>query len=331
MSKTINATLLTHKAQPSTTLTDLLLIGPLQDATYRGFTLLDVPVVFTPSVSIGAVTFKARTGFEMSALEAANDMTVNNAEASALQPIAGFEAEGFTQAQIDSGALDSARFVVLRVNYNDLTTGRSEVIAGGTIGEVRSKLGGLTVLELRSWTQNLMQQSIIELDSLSCRARFGSQPIGTGGGVVEERFPCGFDLTGEWVSGTIDSVGAETDRQFLDAALIGSGANYFVPGMVEILDGDNAGQMLEVDAFDTATGIVDLKFPTISPLVTGVAYRIRRHCSKQFTGHNSCDTFWGANKTLHYRGEPHIPVGDAQLLSSPGAAITRTSTPGSGE
>lgn len=329
--KTINATLLTHKAQSATTLTDLLLVGPLPDATYRGFTLLDKDVTFTPSVAIGAITFKASTGMQVSAMEAANDMTVNNAEAETLQPIAGFEADGFTQAQIDSGALDGVRFVVLRVNYNDLTTGRSEVIAGGTIGEQKTKVGGLTVLELRSWTQWLMQQSIIELDSLTCRARFGSQPFGTGGGVFEERFPCGFDLAAEWVTGTIDSVGSETDRQFLDAALVGAGTNWYAPGMVEFLDGDNAGQMIEVDTFDTDSGVVELKYPTVSPMVDGVSYRIRRHCTKNFIGHNSCDTFWEANKTLHYRGEPHIPVGDTQLLSVPGAAITLSSVPGTGE
>lgn len=331
MSKTINATLLAHKGQASTTLTDLLLVGPLSDDTYRGFTLLDVDVVFTPSVAVGAVTFRAHTGVELSALEAANDMSVNNAEASSLEPVAGFEMQGFTQVEIDSGALDGVRFCVLRVNYNDLTTGRSEVIGGGTIGEVRRKLGGLTVLELRSWTQTLLQVSIIELDSLSCRAKFGSQALGTGGGVVEQRFPCGYDLTAEWVAGTITSVGGETDRQFIDSGIAAAGADYYAPGMVRFLTGDNAGQMVEVESYDTTSGVVELKFPTVSAMQAGDTFEIRRHCTKQWTGHNSCETFWAADKTLHYRGEPHIPVGSAQLLNAPGAAITRTSTNGTGE
>ena len=322
MSKTIDSVLLAHKALPSTTLCDLLLIGPLEDASYRAFAGLDRDVVFTPSVPLGSMTFKARIGFDTSALEATNDLGVNNGEASALPPVAGYEVEGITQAQIDAGALDKVRFVILRVNYNDLTTGRSEVIAGGTIGEVRLKLGGLTVLELRSLSQQL-KQSIVELDSRDCRATFGSMPIGTGGGVVEQLFPCGYDLTAEWVAGTITSVGGESDRQFGDSALVGGSftENYFAPGLVEMLTGDNAGQQVEVDTYDYTSGVVELRFPTVSPMTVGDTYRIRRQCTKQWTGHNSCETFHGADKTLHFRGEPHIPVGQSDNLTTPGAGI----------
>jgi uncharacterized phage protein (TIGR02218 family) len=322
--KTINATLLTHKGQPATTLTDLLLVGPLDDATYRGFTLLDKDVTFTPSVGIGSMTFKARTGFEMSEFQQANDLSVDNAEANTLLPVAGFETEGFTQAQIDSGALDKVRFVVLRVNYNDLTAGRHEVIAAGTIGEVKTKVGGLTVLELRSLAQLLKQQSIVELDSLTCRAIFGSQAIGTGGGVVEQRFPCGYDLTAEWVDGTVTDVGGETDRQFGDDDLIGTSftENYFAPGLVEFLTGDNAGQQREVDTYDYLSGIIELRFPTVSPMQVGDTYRIRRQCSKNASGHNSCRTFFDTNWNLHFRGEPAIPVGQSDNLSTPGAQVS---------
>jgi len=327
--KTIEATLLAHKAQPSTTLTDLLLIGPLADSTYSGLTTLDRNVVFTPSVPIGSTTFYARTGMEMSALQSGNDLGVNNAEAQTLLPVATFELEGITQQQIDSGALDKVRFVVLRVNYNDLTTGRSEVIAGGTLGEVRQKNGGLTILELRSLTQLLKQLNLIQLTSLGCRARFGSQPIGTGGGAVEEEFPCGFDTSTLWVSGAVESVGADTYRQFIDATnLVGSGydADYFAPGMARFLTGDNAGQMIEVDAYDYTSGVVTLRFETVSPITAGDTFEIRQHCSKRWTGHNSCDTFWAADKTLHFRGEPWIPVGQAARLTVPGAGTPTSST-----
>lgn len=326
--KTIQATLLTHKQKASTTLTDLLLIGPLADSSYRGMTALDQNVVFTPSVSIGPITFYARTGMEMSALQSANDMGVNNAEAQTLLPVATFEVEGISQQQIDSGALDKVRFVVLRVNYNDLTTGRSEVVAGGTLGEIKQKQGGLTIMELRSLTQLLKQLNLIQLTSLTCRARFGSQPLGSGGGDVQEEFPCEYPLAGEWVSGAVESVGTETDRQFLDSSLTGSSfdANYFAPGMVEFLTGDNAGQMIEVDAYDFATGIVTLRFPTVSPMTVGDTFRIRRHCTKNWTGHNSCDTFWGADKTLHFRGEPWVPIGQSAHLTVPGAGVATSGT-----
>lgn len=329
--KTIDATLLAHKAQPATTLCDLLLVGPLDDGSYRGFAGLDRDVTFAPAVSIGAITFKATTGVQMSAFQASGDLAVDNAEAETLLPVAGYEVDGITQAQIDAGALDKVKFVVLRVNYEDLTTGRSEVIAGGTIGEVRQKLGGLTVLELRSLAQ-LLKQSIGELDSLTCRARFGSQPLGTGGGAVEQRFPCGYDLTAEWVDGTVESVGTETDRQFTDSGLTGSSfdEDYFAPGVVEWISGDNAGQQLEVDTYAYTTGAIVLKFPTVLAISVGDTFRIRRHCTKRWTGHNSCETFWGAEKPLHNRSEPHIPVGDSGVLNVPGASLA-TGVSGTGE
>jgi len=318
--KTIDATLLSHMGQPSTKLTKLLLVGPLDDNSYRGFTELDEDVVFAPTASLGELKFKARTGFELSNLAQTNDGSVDNAEATSLRPVSGFEVEGFTQAEIDSGILDKVRFCVFAVNYNDLTAGRAAIVAGGTIGEAKIKLGSMTVLELRSLTQQLMQTAIIRLTSLTCRAKFGSQPFSSSG-TNEERFPCGFDAESLWVSGTVTGVGGEADFQFIDTSLSGSSftENQYAPGLVEFLTGDNAGLQVEVDAYDYATGIIDLRFPTPSPISPGDTYRIREQCTKNWTGHNSCDTFWAADKPLHFRGEPWIPVGQASQLTVPGA------------
>jgi hypothetical protein len=155
-------------------------------------------------------------------------------------------------------------------------------------------------------------------------------PIGAGGGVVEERFPCGFDLTAEWVDSlAVTSVGAETDREFTCAAL-DQADNYFAPGIVEWLAGDNAGQACEVESF--AGGVVTLQFPTVNPILASHEFRIRRDCSKRKTGHNSCkDTFWLTEWFNHFDGEPAIPVAEAGKLMSPGAAISTNGTSGTGE
>src|SRR5690606_30579484 len=123
---------------------------------------------------------------------------------------------------------------------------------GGTIGEVRTKVNGMVVMELRSLTQQLKQQ-IIKLDSIRCRAIFGDDK-------------CGFDTSTLWVEGSIDSVGEEADRVFTDASLIGAGENFYAPGMVRITSGDNAGQMVEVEAFDNTTGEVTLRYPVVTLL-----------------------------------------------------------------
>jgi uncharacterized phage protein (TIGR02218 family) len=330
VSKTIHATLLAHKEQASTTLCDCLLVGPLPDDTYRGFTSLDTDVDYNPGS--GSVTFRSHTGAQLSAMVSTADLGVDNAEAETLIPITGFEVQGFTQTQIDAGALDKVPFVIYRVNYNDLTAGQHEIVGGGTIGEVRTKVGGLAVVELRSLSQQL-KQSIVELDSLACRAKFGSQPIGTGGGVVEERFPCGFDASTLWVAGEVESVGTETDREFTDAtSLVGTsyGEGYFVPGVVEWLTGENAGQTREVEAYDETTGEVTLQFPTVSAIAVGDTYRIRPDCTHQVEGNNGCRFFWGSDWVNHYRGEPNIPVAEAAKLNTPGAALAGGPT-GTGE
>jgi uncharacterized phage protein (TIGR02218 family) len=259
----------------------------------------------------------------MSALVSTSDLGVDNAEATTLAPVAGFLSEGITQQQVDSGALDKAPFVVYRVNYADLTMGH-EIVGGGTIGEQRTKFSQFTVLELRSLSQQL-KQSAGRLDSLTCRIPFGS--VSGENGLVHG---CDFDLTAEWVDSlAVTSVGAETDREFTCIAL-DQADNYFAPGVVEWLAGDNAGQSCEVESF--AGGVVTLQFPTVNPILASHEFRIRRDCSKRKTGHNSCkDTFWLTEWFNHFDGEPAIPVAEAGKLMSPGAAISTNGTSGTGE
>jgi uncharacterized phage protein (TIGR02218 family) len=312
MSKTIPAALVTHKAKSSTTLTDLLRVGPLDDGTYRGFTLLDADVTY------GGLTYKARTGMEMSALQSSADLGVDNAEANTLYPVAGFELEGFTDTQIDAGALDKIAFVVYRVNYNSLGDGH-EVIAGGTIGEVRRKVGGLTVLELRSLSQQL-KQSVGGVYSIPCSATFGSQPIGTGGGVVEERRPCGFDLSSLWVGMTVTAVDTdEPDLVFADSTLT-QDDDYFAYGMATCTGGANLDISREIESY--AGGQIVLRFPFPHPIAIGDTFDIRPGCSKRHQGPNSCRAYWDTAWVNHYRGFPHMPVAEANRLLVPGAALT---------
>ena len=329
--KLIHPDLLAEMGDSSTTLCDLMLIGPLNDGTWRALSGLDINVTYTPRVAIGSFEFIARTGIQMSAIVSTSDLGVDNAEGEVLTPIATYEIEGFTQEQIDAGALDKVRFVIYTVNYNNLATGRHAIKFGGTIGEIRQKFGQVTIPELRSLS-NQLKQNVGELYSLTCRATFGSMPIGTGGGVVEERFPCGFDISTLWVAGAVTSVdGTEPDLIFTDTSLIGAGATRFAPGVVEALTGDNAGQKREVESFDSDTGEVTLQFPFVNAAAIGDTYRIREECNKQARdAAKGCKFFWGADWVNHFRGEPDIPVADTGKLNSPGAAIAGGVT-GTGE
>lgn len=311
MPKTIPVELVTHKGQSTTTLTFCIRIGPLRDGSYVALTMLDREIAYDLNDGVGELTYHARTGIDLSQFVASGDLSVDNAEASTLQEQPLWPNTGITEAMIDRGDLRGVEFVVFEVNYNDLTPGRHEEFGSGLIGEVRLLPGGLIVPELRDWSNVLTQASVNRNWLKTCRATFGSQPIGTGGGVVEEQYPCRYSLAGEWVNGTVTAIGAEVTRDFTASGLA-QAANYFAPGLVEWLTGDNAGMSREIEAFASG-GVVTLRNLTRNPIQAGDTFRIRRECSKLWSGHNSCkDTF--ANQQW-FRGEPNIPDASANTLN----------------
>lgn len=310
MPKTIPAALVSHKALPATTLTMCMRIGPLPDGSYIGLTMLDRVVDFDYGDGAGSLTYHARTGLDVSQFLATADLSVDNAEARTLMEQPTWPNTGITQAMIDRGDLQGVEFVVFEINYSDLTAARREIFASGLIGEVKVLPGGLILLEQRSWSQVLKQQAANVFYSKYCRARFGSQPIGTGGGAIEERFPCMYSLAGEWINGTVTAIGDEVTRDFTCSTL-DQATGYFAPGLVEWLTGDNAGMSREIEAFTTG-GIVALRNLTRNPIQDGDTFRIRRDCSKLWSGHNSCDTY--SNRPW-FRGEPFIPDADANSLN----------------
>ena len=98
--------------------------------------------------------------------------------------------------------------------------------------------------------------------------------------------------------------------------------------------GNNAGTSLEVESFtggdSSSDGYVSLRFTTRTPIEVGDTGMIRRECSRKWTGHNSCNTFWGSAKGSHFNGEPFINIGDSLANRVPGVNVT-TSTGGTGE
>lgn len=262
-----------------------------------GVTTLDQAVTYDDGD--GAITYSAMAGFIPSNLSTTGDMGVDNAEAEILVPA--FDLGPVVEADINAGRYDSAPFVLYRVNYNDLTAGRHEIILSGTLGQARV-VGGLSAFcELRSLTQQF-KQTVCEVDSLTCRATFGDAK-------------CGYDVSTLWENGTVSSVGAETDRIFAGTSAFAT--NALAPGMVQWLTGDNAGRSYEIEANTTVSGTttVALVFPTPFPIKVGDTYKMRPDCGKQFL--RDCRDTW--DNVLNFRGEPYIPVGDEASLGTPGA------------
>lgn len=312
--RNIPAALQTHLDSGATTLTYLMRVDPVQP----GFDSVGITMgneLITYDDGDGALDYDPAIGMVPATLSFTSEMDVDNSQQQHLVPE--FDLP-ISEADLVSGAYDFARFRVYLVNYEDLSAGHIN-ITDGQLGQIMVKDGLAFTSELTAKSKEL-KQTIVEKDSLTCRAIFGSQPIGTGGGVVEQRFPCGFDAESIFISATVTSVGLETTRTFT-ATSLGQATNYFSPGMVRWVTGANAGRSYEVEEF-TSGGQVDLAFETMFPVQIGDTFQIRQDCTKWKDGDRGCKYHFGEPEwKLHYRGEPLIPVQDSDQLNTPGASV----------
>ena len=316
--RSISTALQEHLDSGTTTVTHLLRIDPVTPGYASiGVTLLDRNVVYNDGTS--EVTYLAAIGMVPATLAYTSDMDVDNTEIQHLVPE--FDLP-ISEADIAAGVYDFAQYSVYLVNYEDLTMGHV-VLSFGQLGQMRVEDGLSFWSELTALSKQL-KQSLVEKDSITCRAIFGSQPLGSGGatpGSEEQRFPCGFDADSLNVSATVTSVGAEANRTF-GASSLGQATDYFVPGMMQWLTGANAGRSYEVEGF-TSGGAVDLTFETMFPIEAGDTFTIRPDCTTWKDGPNGCKAHFGSTDwVLHYRGEPFIPIADADQINAPGATVT---------
>lgn len=304
--KTIPAALLTHKAGESTTMC-FLAKSVCRDGDIYGLTTLDEDVVYDDGYGDGPVTYKSINGYYGTTIESKSGTGVDNAEFGFIT--AALEAQGLTEAQLRAGKLDFGDLMIYQVNYNDLTTGRHEYVHRGKWGELSTQAERAQG-EFRSLMQ-LLKQGITQLASLTCRAPYGSQ-------VGEVKFPCTKVRT--WVSATITAVdGAEADRKFTCSGLA-QAAGYFVPGVVRILTGANAG--FEMEVTDFTAGAIELSLPAWGDFANGDTLEISQDCTKLFDdATHGCLYHHGADRVLWFRGEPLIPIGREGELSMPGAGL----------
>lgn len=305
MSRTIPVALQAHLNLATTTRCRLLRIQA-RDGDVVAFSSTNRAITYDDGA--GALVYQVQSGFDMSAIVSTSDTAVDNAAARIVML-----GDQVSETSVIAGKFDGAEWSVYEVNYADLTMGHVP-IGHGYLGRPKiGKGGGWVSFELRALT-DLLRQVPWDKFQRRCRVRvFGSQP-------GDERFPCMYDLTGEWVSATVTAVGVESDRTFT-ASSLGQAADYFAPGMVLATSGPFEGLSFEVESF--AAGVVTLTFPTPYPVPNGMTFDIRRECSREWEGHNSCDTF--GNRPW-YRGEPRISAADGAAAQIPGAQTS----PGSG-
>lgn len=285
-----------------------------------GVTSLDIDIQYDDGD--GLINYSAPIGVQMSAMQAVANLGVDNAQASSLMPEYDVP---ISEADIRAGVYDYATFKLYQVNWSDLSQGHI-LLRSGTIGEVTIDQNGLSfATEFRGLGQAL-RQSICEKDSLACRAIFGSQPEGdsTGGQVVARGW-CGFDAQSLLESGSVTAVGAENTLTFT-VSPFPHVADYLNPGVVTFITGLNAGRTYEVDT-NTAGGEITLSYEADFPIHLGDSLEYRPDCSKLARDSDKGCLHWFGNEwTLHFRGEPDIPIGDAGVIETPGAG----SPPGHG-
>ena len=289
-----------HLDGSGTTLCYLLKITTT-NGTVFGITSLDQDVPFNDGE--GEIVYSAAIGMDQSAIDYSADLEVDNAEATIiLEGTTPFSPEG-----IETGQLDYSEYVLYRVNWANTADGPIEVSAG-TLGAVKAQDGIRGVIELRGLSQTL-KQNIVEVYSLTCRARFG------GGSYGDTIFKCNFDATTLWGNYTVDSLGAEVNREFTaTVAPTVNGPNGpldFVPGLVEWLTGANTG--LTFETIEVIDADITLRVGLPFNIQVGDTFKIRPDCDKSW---EQCRDDY--ENILNFRGEPRIPVGDEGSGQTPG-------------
>lgn len=300
--RTIPIALQGSLAQPATTTCRLVRITAF-DASPFGITSLNADVYYDDGN--GPLLYKSATGYTPFAIQSTADLAVDNSEWQVL--IAQYEIDGFVIEAINRGTYDDATFIEYLIDYESTSNGHA-FLSSGTVGEIRIIDGMVCFPEARSLTQTLKQKSVIERGTVGCRVvDFG-----------DER--CKYDVASEWQSADVVSVGIEADRTFTIAGSgVFSGDNYYAPGVFKFTSGANAGRTYEIETYtadSSGTLTVTLSIPTEIVIADTDSGEIRRDCSRQWSGHNSCETY---NNRLNYRGEPHRPVADSANLMIPGA------------
>ncbi len=295
-----------------TTFCLLIRFDPIQPgyASY-GMALHDQALTYDPDDGSGAMEYSPIVAMQPSTLVFSADLSVDGGEGAGLVPE--FDTP-INEADLIAGAYDNCEFTAYIVDYRNLTPGRHIILQEGTTGQVTLTEGGLAFTqELRGKAQALLQ-SITEKWSLTCRAIFGSQPIGTPGAAVTQRFPCNFDAEALWEGGAVSTVGLESNQSFTTSGLAPAyGGN---PGLVRWLTGANAGRENEVDEFEDDAGVITigLTHPTMFPIQASDTFDFRDDCPKTKA---ACKA---RGNWLNFRGEPNIPVADAGQAAVPGAS-----------
>lgn len=265
----------------------------------------------------GPITYSAAIGMVPSNIQSVPTLSVDNADFHHLVPE--FDVP-INEDDIRAGVYDYAEFTLMRVDYENLAAGHV-VVHHGNLGQLRLK-DGLSYWNELFGLSKALKQSVCQRYSRTCTAIFGSQPPGTPGATATEEKWCGFDAESLFEPFEVTAVGDEPTVEFTDALLpwdsSGPTDDLYHRGMVRWTSGLNAGREYEVEG-NTEDGTVTTMFAMDYPAQVGDTGLIRRGCNKVARdGTHGCQHWFGTEWTIHFRGQPDIPLGDALANTAPG-------------
>lgn len=315
MGRAISIELQQHFDQKYQTTAHLLRIDPVRPG-YSSYGVTDIDRDITYDDGTSELTYSAAIGFESTEFSFNPTLSADNADMTSLLPVFDIPV---SEDELRSGAYDYAEYTLYKVNYEDLTMGHV-IVSHGNIGRVTLKDGLSFVSEMNGLSKQT-QQSVCARYSRTCTATFGSQPPGTPGAMVTEEKYCGFDAESLWEAFEVTAVGDEATVEFTDSALPFPDtpvADIYHRGMVRWETGLNAGREYEVEG-NTTGGTVSTMFAMDYPAQVGDTGLIRRGCNKIARDDaRGCKHWFGTQWTIHFRGQPDIPLGDALANTAPG-------------
>ena len=252
-----------------------------RDGVVLGFTQHDADVVF------GGVLHQARSGLDV---EAARSLAGFGGSETVV--LGALVCDSVTLADILAGLYDHATIETWLADWSD--PAQSVLIDCGSVGRIEASDHGFKV-EVRSVIDQLMQPQG-RLFQAHCSADLG-----------DER--CGLALSGP--SFRLEGVVRATDgRSTLNLDAGGFAADHFSRGVLQVLDGANAGMRVDIKTHDVVSGQAQISLwqSFASPLNVGDRVVAVVGCDKTA---GTCQTRFG--NIANFRGFPRMPGNDLLL------------------
>lgn len=241
------------------------------------------------NLRIGSLTFKARNGFEASALDMTADASPDNNQLASF-----FDDDEIYLADVWAGKFAKATIEQMLVNYldlpiNTLPDSKAPLLARSDVGEIVSKGAESFQFQTMGLTDRYKRRRG-KVTEFMCPHEYGDAN-------------CGVDLAPFTHAVTITATAAE--NRVLTISGTSQTPPYFANGKITFTNGVNEGVTIRVVAQPTATSIRLLNAPPMA-IAAGTTATLVRGCPKV---PDYCD---GEHSNIErYGGFPHVPGREA--------------------